>query len=208
MLSGRDRLRRLFDPERRQRSIISVVVLIVVAGSVGLLFSPLVHNWQRDFASRQSSNGGSALTATSAAHKVVFSVSNGSGQTPEVGNGQGSLDWPVGDCTYWANYRYHQLSGHWVSWTGNANQWVSGARDAGWAVSTRPHVPSIIVLMPSVYYAGEFGHVGVVESIVAGTTPTKVHTSNMNWWNNGGGFDMMSFADFTVGQGVYFIWHP
>ncbi len=121
-----------------------------------------------------------------------------------VTNSNGSLNWPVGQCTYWANLRYHTLTGHWVSWSGNADQWVAGARSAGWNVSQSPHVPSIIVLMPYVQNASGFGHVAAVESINANGT---VHTSNMNWFDGNGGFDRVSYVDFSVGSGVYFVWH-
>ncbi|MGH2509088.1 MAG: CHAP domain-containing protein [Ktedonobacteraceae bacterium] len=122
-----------------------------------------------------------------------------------ITNGDGSLNWPVGQCTYWANSRYHQLTGFWVPWTGNADQWVAGARAAhGWSVSTTPHVPSIIVIMPYVQEASGYGHVAVVESINANGS---VHTSNMNWFGNGGGFDKESFVDFNPGSGIYFVYH-
>jgi hypothetical protein len=29
----------------------------------------------------------------------------------------------------------------------------------------------------------------------------------MNWWADGGGWDKVSSFDFTVGSGVYFVWH-
>lgn len=121
-----------------------------------------------------------------------------------VRNSNGSLNWPVGQCTYWANARYHTLTGNWVSWSGNADQWAAGARAAGWNVSQSPHVPSIIVLQPYVQGASGYGHVAVVESINANGT---VHTSNMNWFGTGGGFDQESFVDFSAGSGVSFVWH-
>ncbi|HET8844392.1 MAG TPA: CHAP domain-containing protein, partial [Ktedonobacteraceae bacterium] len=128
-----------------------------------------------------------------------------SGGAQQVTNGVGSLNWPVGQCTSWANARYHELMHYWVSWSGNANQWVAGAQAAGWNVSTTPHVPSIIVLMGGVQGASSmYGHVAVVESQINSNT---VHTSNMNWWANGGGWDIVSYVDFTVGPGVYFVWH-
>lgn len=120
-----------------------------------------------------------------------------------VGNGNRSLAWPLGQCTYWANYEYHRLTGYWVSWNGNADQWVTGARQAGWNVSTTPHVPSIMVMMPYQQHASGYGHVAVVEGVNGNT----VHTSNMNWYGNGGGWNRVSNVDFAVGSGVYFIWH-
>jgi surface antigen len=123
--------------------------------------------------------------------------------SPTPTNGTSSEVWPFGGASYWANLRYHQLSGFWVSWTGNDDQWVAGAHAAGWNVSQTPHLSSIIVLMPYVQGASAYGVVGIVESVVNSTT---VHVSIMNWNHDGGGFDIVSYANFTVGSGVYFIW--
>ncbi|HXR64970.1 MAG TPA: CHAP domain-containing protein [Ktedonobacteraceae bacterium] len=120
-----------------------------------------------------------------------------------VSDGTSSLPWPYGQCTYWANYRYHQMTGFWVQWTGNADQWFLGAQKAGWdyGQTPPPDVPSIIVLMPYVQQAGGVGHVAVVESV----SGNVVHTSNMNWGY--GGWTHTEQVDFTLGSGVYFVWH-
>jgi len=108
-----------------------------------------------------------------------------------------------GQCTYWANMRYYQLTGHQVAWIGNAYQWEAGAASAGWIVSSTPHVPSIIVLQPGVQLAGGYGHVAVVESILR---PGVVHTSNWNW---AGYWGTTTYVDFTYPMsGVSFVWHP
>jgi len=176
---------------------------------IGVTFNPLqlgsnllTHNQNPSLTSLVAQ-----ATATAVYHRQTdgFDPNATSGQI--VGNGQGSLNWPIGQCTYWANSRYHTLTGHWVPWNGNADQWVAGARSAGWNVSQTPHVPSIIVLMPGVQGASNYGHVAVVENLVTAATPTTVHTSNMNWYANGGGWDKVSYVDFTVGSGVYFVWH-
>ncbi len=121
-----------------------------------------------------------------------------------VSDGRNSLPWPYGQCTYWANFRYHQMTGFWVQWTGNADQWFLGAQRAGWDYAQKPPVgiPSIVVLMPYVQGAGWLGHVAVVES----QTGNVVHTSNMNWGY--GGSTHVEYVDFTLGPGVYFVWHP
>lgn len=215
-------------PPRRKRTlrrllvhVIGVFLLLLVTALTLLSVTPLGHDIGVTFNPLQSGsnllthNQNTGLssfvvqaTATAVYHRQTdgFDPNATSGQT--VGNGQGSLNWPVGQCTYWANSRYHTLTGHWVPWNGNADQWVAGARSAGWSVSQTPHVPSIIVLMPGVQGASSYGHVAVVEHIVAGATPTTVYTSNMNWYANGGGWDKVSYVDFTVGSGVYFVWHP
>jgi surface antigen len=214
-------------PPRRRRTlrrllthVIGVFLLLLVTGLTLLSVTPLGRDIGVTFNPLQSGsnlltrnqnpplNGLVAqATATAVFHRQTdgFDPNATGGQI--VGNGLGSLNWPIGQCTYWANSRYHTLTGRWVPWNGNADQWVAGARSAGWSVSQTPHVPSIIVLMPGVQGASSYGHVAVVEHIVAGASPTTVYTSNMNWYANGGGWDKISYVNFTVGGGVYFVWH-
>ena len=94
---------------------------------------------------------------------------------------QGSANnvFPFGQCTWWANQRYHQLHGSFVPWRTNANafQWVARAADAGWRVSGTPMVGSIVVLQPDVEGAQGLGHVGVVEQVL---TDGRVIASSMN----------------------------
>lgn len=149
------------------------------------------------------------VTATALSHQRMDGYDPFAYGAQVVSDGSYSLNWRKGECTYWANFRYHQLTTqYWVPWRGNADQWVAGAQLAHWNVSTVPHVPSIIVLMPGKQGASIYGHVAVVESIVPNSNPITVVTSNMNWYANGGGFDIVSTVDFTVGPGVYFVWHP
>src|SRR5258708_16043175 len=118
-------------------------------------------------------------------------------------NGNTALGWAGGECTYWANSYYHQLTGYWISWNGNADQWVAGAQKAGWNTSSSPHVPSVIVLMPGTQGASRaYGHVAVVESVTGNT----VHTSNMNWYANGGGLHRAPHAAFTTRPRLYLPW--
>ncbi|HEY0757166.1 MAG TPA: CHAP domain-containing protein [Ktedonobacteraceae bacterium] len=150
-----------------------------------------------------SSNPIAQATATAIYHRKTDGYDPSFYGSQLVGNGSNSLVWPLGQCTYWSNYEYHHLTGYWVSWNGNADQWVTGARQAGWNVSQAPHVPAIMVMMPDVQGSSGYGHVAVVESVTGNT----VHTSNMNWWANGGGWNRVSSVDFTVGRGIYFVWH-
>jgi surface antigen len=120
-------------------------------------------------------------------------------------SGSGDLNrFAYGQCTYWANMRYHQLTGYWVPWLGDAYQWVAGAEQYGWIVSARPHVPSIIVLQPGVQGASSYGHVAVVERM---NPDGSVYTSNYNWYANGG-WNTLSYVTFYPGRGVSFVWHP
>lgn len=142
-------------------------------------------------------------TATAIYHRKTDGYDPSFYGSQVIGNGITSLVWPLGQCTYWSNYEYHRLTGFWVSWNGNADQWVTGAHKANWNVSQTPHVPSIMVMMPGVQGASGYGHVAVVES----ANGNVVHTSNMNWYANGGGWNRVSNVNFYAGRGIYFIWH-
>lgn len=123
---------------------------------------------------------------------------------PSISGNGGYDGFTYGQCTFWADYRYHQLTGYWVPWGGDAYAWAYGAQASGWIVSGSPHVPSIIVLQAGVQGAGPFGHVGVVERI---NSDGSVYVSNWNWYNNGGGWGTLSYWTFHPGPGVSFVWH-
>lgn len=204
--------------QQKRRSIVSLVgmgLLLLIVVLTFLMVTPLGHDIGLGFSSlpiggslfssRDNSPGDLVVQATATAvyHRRNDGYDPSSSRGQALARGNISLNWPVGQCTYWANLRYHTLTGYWIPWNGNANQWVAGARAAGWHVSTSPHVPSIVVLMPGTQGAGGYGHVAIVESASGNT----VHTSNMNWYSNGGGFNIYSTADFTAGPGAYFVWH-
>jgi surface antigen len=142
-------------------------------------------------------------TATAVLQQDGYDPGLGVGVIPQPGAG-GLNRFAFGQCTYWANMRYHALTGYWVPWLGNAYQWSYGASASGWIVSSTPHVPSIIVLQPGVQGAGYFGHVAIVEKI---NSDGSVYTSNYNWYSNGG-WDILSYVTFYPGAGVSFVWHP
>ncbi len=210
---------------RRIVSMVGVVVLFLILSFSLLTATPLGHSIGLSFAPPNGSNsmqmvskGNGSNTINSvvaqATATAVYTNQQSDGYDPNaptggvvVGTGNSPRAWPYGQCTYWANLYYHTLTNWWVNWSGNADQWVTGAGDAGWHVSTQPHVPSIIVLMPGVQGASyAYGHVAVVTAIINSTT---VSTSNMNWWANGGGWGIVSTVDFNYGPGygVYFVWH-
>ncbi len=118
-------------------------------------------------------------------------------------SGAAGDNFAAGQCTYWADYRYHQLTGHYVPWSGNAYQWYAGALADGWDTSTTPHIPSIVVLAPGVQGASAYyGHVAVAESMNA---DGSVRTSDWNWAGNWG---VTTYVNFTPGSGVHFVWYP
>lgn len=203
-------------PPQGRRHVIGIaalILLLVITGGTLFAVSPLGREAGLGFnpfslgsSMAQGPNSDLSLVAQQATATAIVRQRN-DGFDPTTGSGgpvvtSGPVSWPVGQCTYWANFRYHQLTGVWVTWRGNAYQWAAGARAAGWNVSSSPHVPSIIVMMPGVQGASSYGHVGVVESVSGNT----VRTSNMNWYTNGGGWNRVSYADLTTGPGVYFVW--
>lgn len=159
----------------------------------------------------QSNSSNPNLVAQQAATATAVSHPGSGGYNPPPGGpyygGSGGSGGPnrfaLGQCTYWANLRYHQLTGYWVPWLGNAYQWAAGAQASGWVVSSTPRVPSIIVLQPGVQGASGLGHVGIVERI---NNDGSVYTSNYNWYV-GGGWDILSYYTFYPGPGVSFVWH-
>jgi surface antigen len=202
-------------PPQGRRHVISIAaftLLLLITGGMLLAVSPLGLSVKATLGIPsgnahviQNSSGKMNLvaqaTATAVVHQQKDGYVPGTNSTGAILTGSPET-WPLGVCTYWANLRYHELTGHWVKWLGNAYQWADGARLAGWHVSTQPHVPSIIVLMPGVEGASGFGHVAVVES----ASGNSAYTSDMNWYVNGGGWDIKSYYTFTAGPGVYFIW--
>jgi surface antigen len=160
----------------------------------------------------KSSSSNPSLVAQQAATATAVTQGGNNNYNPPPpgpyyggGGGGGGLNrFAFGQCTYWANMRYHALTGFWVPWLGNAYQWYYGAKASGWVVSSTPKVPSIMVLQPYVQGASWLGHVAIVESI---NKDGSVYTSNYNWYN-GGGWDILSYYTFHPGSGVSFLWHP
>lgn len=116
-----------------------------------------------------------------------------------------SDNFPVGQCTWWADLRYHALTGSYVPWGGDAYTWLNNAHNSGWTVSSTPPTnggKAIVILQPGVQGAGCLGHVAVVESVNANGTVT---TSNYNW---GCFLCGPTSVTFRPGSGVSFAWFP
>jgi len=209
-------------PPRGRRWVVQLavtVLLLLIASATLITVLPVGTRGERAFSPfepvinlAQSGNSNPRLTAQQAATVAAITrdgfESGQRGQTyaglPTPPPGTSNYDgFTYGQCTFWADMRYHDLTGSWVPWGGNAWEWADGASTSGWNVSTTPHIPSIVVLQPGVQGAGGFGHVAVAESINPDGT---VHTSNWNWFAAGGGWATESHWDFTPGPGVSFVW--
>jgi surface antigen len=194
--------------------ILGSLMLVITLAATLLSFTPQGREITTKFNPNQMANQSTVISNKQNAAQVAALATEtwmyqNDGEDPyangqvTVSNGSSSLPWPYGQCTSWANSRYHQLTGFWVQWAGNADQWFLGAQEAGWDYGQTPpsSVPSIIMLMPYVQGASWLGHVAVVESI----SGNIVHTSNMNWGYYG--YTHVEYVDFTLGSGVYFLWH-
>ena len=197
---------------------IAALLIFVVLGTL-MAVTPLTGEGHGGFAlfqsnsgiaTAQGSNAGTIAQQAATATAVTqdgFDPGANTGQFAGVApaplvEGGGLNRFFYGQCTYWANMRYHDLTGVWISWIGNADQWVSGAISRGWVISGTPRVPSIIVLQPFVQGAGFYGHVAVVEKI---NPDGSVVTSNWNW---AGSWGATTDVTFTPGTGVTFISAP
>jgi surface antigen len=109
-----------------------------------------------------------------------------------------------GNCTYWANYRYHYLTGVWVPWPGNAYEWYANAINAGWHYSEypNPNGPSILVMAPYTMGNGALGHVAIAESINGDGT---VSTSNWNWGPQNWGVTTYMDVPYPL-AGLNYVW--
>jgi surface antigen len=187
----------------------------------GATYSPMDRSWWLNFCSDSGHPGGSpgnAITqqyVTNFMAKVVapnlFNIQyaktiNNPGPVQSIPKSQGGSGdyFPTDQCTYYASKRYHELTGIYVPWSGNASQWASQAMSYGWVNSASPVVPSIICLQPGVQLAdSNYGHVGVVESINKDGT---VETSDLNWGITPEQRASITTVKFTPGTGVSFIY--
>lgn len=141
-------------------------------------------------------------------------TSSASTKSYKQGNGNPFDPTFRGQCTWWTQERYHQLTGLWTPMTGNAYQWLAQAKAAGWETGDKPPngIPSIICLQGN---AGQgilsgLGHVAIVEKV---NSDGSVQTSDMNW-SVGSIFNTdintygypVRVVNFRPGNGVSFIW--
>jgi surface antigen len=222
-------------PQKRRvvvHATVAILLVAILAGALiavlptgpgqaksGSLFSPVM-------SMITSKKGDTALITSQAATATAvtqdgYDAGNQSYAGVQTGTGTGSTSggsMPIdngaganlnrffyGQCTYWANMRYGALTGHYVPWLGNADEWSYQASAYGWVVSSEPNPngPSIVVLQPYTQGAGQFGHVAVVEQGMASAN-NGVLTSNWNW---NGGWATESWVTFYAGPGVSFVWY-
>lgn len=137
-----------------------------------------------------------SLTAKTYTRKATTNTTT----TRATSGTRSSRNWATaGQCTWGALNMWYKSEGYYPGgWTGNALVWGSGARRAGYTVSTTPRARSIVVLQPGVHGSSRSaGHVGWVTAVngnqvtmvemnaLAGAyrynTRTVTHTSGMQY---------------------------
>ena len=88
---------------------------------------------------------------------------------PSVPPGGFPNRFPFGQCTWWAAYNRY------VTWNGNARDWLTNAQAEGVVTADRPSLGAIVVYRPGGAYS-PYGHVAIVTAM----TPASYSVSEMN----------------------------
>jgi surface antigen len=139
------------------------------------------------------------LTNSTSATKASSNTS-----TPSASSGmRSSHNWATaGQCTWGALNKWYQSEGYYPGgWTGNAMAWASGARSAGYTVSSTPRTRSIIVMQPGVAGSSSVGHVGWVTAV----NGNQVTIIEMNATAGPYNYDTRTV---TLSGGMSFIYAP
>ena len=87
----------------------------------------------------------------------------------------------AGQCTYGALEQWHNATGYYPLWAGNAKDWKDSAGAYGWLVVLDARPRSIVVFQPGVHGADPTsGHVAWVESVETRSDGLYVHILEMN----------------------------
>lgn len=109
-----------------------------------------------------------------------------------------------GNCTWWAAERRKQIGKPIPSNLGNAATWANIAASVGYQVDNVPQVGDV-VWYSNIWANGGYGHVSFVEEVRA---DGSVLISDMNWYENGGGYSRVSFRILSpAAQGAYSFIH-
>ena len=176
------------------------VYMVVSGDTLGAIAMRYNTTWRRLASYNKLANPNLIYIAEHICIPGGSSVSHGPSTGSAAVFGMGNF-FPYGQCTWWANQRYHQLHGIYVPWTTGSDAWQWNARafDFHWRVSSSPTVGAIVDLQPWVQGAYRLGHVAVVERVL---NNGDVIASNMNW---GAYYWQVTNVEFTPGPGVTFI---
>ncbi|MEW1952284.1 CHAP domain-containing protein [Terrabacter sp. NPDC080008] len=155
----------------------------------------------RQAATQRASRDLTRRTLTNSTSSVKVSAN---ASAPSASSGmRASSNWATaGQCTWGALNKWYQSEGYYPGgWTGNAMAWASGARSAGYTVSSTPRTRSIIVMQPGVAGSSSVGHVGWVTAV----NGNKVTIIEMNATAGPYNYDTRTV---TLSGGMSFIYAP
>lgn len=116
------------------------------------------------------------------------------------GNGTDPLGYGCRQCVSYTAFKVGQRTGNYPRYWGNANQWPSSARAAGYTTGSSPRVNSVGVIS-----SGQYGHVVWVESI---ESDGSLIVSQYNYYNAGGpgwgNYSKMRVSASTYDTYIYF----
>lgn len=100
------------------------------------------------------------------------------------------------ECVSYAAWKVYSTYGYMPNWAGrgNANQWLSNARAAGYTVSSTPKVHSVGISL-----AGVYGHAVWVEAV----SGNRVYISQYNARNAATNYQPGEYSEQWVDQGMY-----
>ena len=123
---------------------------------------------------------------------------------PKMGSARdyNGFDW--GYCTWGAAEKFKATFGKYPDWAGNAYEWATAARNAGWGVRSIPAPRSIVVMPSGVGTSSSLGHVGYVNSIRYTSSGVTLNITDMNHT----GLGQWSTRDVTHQSGFQYILIP
>ena len=111
-----------------------------------------------------------------------------------------------GYCTWGAALKFHESTGLWPGWSGDAKDWAGHAEEAGWTVQPIPAARSIVVVQPHEGTSSSDGHVAWVDRVEQRADGTYLHITEMN--GQSAGFNAFGTRELKVQGSMRFILAP
>ncbi|OUS97268.1 CHAP domain-containing protein [Rhodococcus sp. NCIMB 12038] len=146
-------------------------------------------------------NGGyitDAMLETGSNNPVVPPCNSAPASGRAMGQTRNSNTGVSGQCTWGAYQKWFEASGrrYYPALSGNARDWATSARAAGWSVVADAQTRSIVVFQPGVHYADQnFGHVGWVDRVERRGDGVYVTITEMNYGGRVGQWNTRTVKD-------------
>lgn len=186
-----------------------------VPNTATVVASPYVPSWVWQDARAALANGGNAqplvrTTDTSSPQPSGAPIcqwcytglsAHGNSDPSDVSGNPSARSYPLGQCTWLAAYL--APTGQDFAWLGNAWEWANSARAHGLPTGSAPQVGATAVFAPGDQGASSLGHVAHVVQVFSGGW---FLVEEMNFFWNGGGFNLISYRYARADGAVQFIY--